>query len=209
MIDVHPPEGPTHSLKDFAIHILAVTIGILIALGLEGVRESWHEHKAVNEARESFLGELRVDQTQLDTDLATVREAHAQLDQIVSDFSRLSRTPDELAKRVDSLSPGFYFFRTTAWESSVASGVLSHMKTDELNRFVNAYLSVKNYQDISRTTVPELVGVKSYFESRHSFSVADEADGERQLRTLQSNFQTMEHLGREFSTDVNAALKAP
>jgi len=53
-MDIHPPSGPTHSLKDFATHILIVTIGILIALGLEGVREHWREQKAVSEARASF-----------------------------------------------------------------------------------------------------------------------------------------------------------
>jgi hypothetical protein len=37
-MDIHGPVGPTRSLKEFAVHIGIVTIGILIALGLEGIR---------------------------------------------------------------------------------------------------------------------------------------------------------------------------
>ena len=33
-MDIHPPEGPVHSFKDFLFHLLTVTIGILIALSL-------------------------------------------------------------------------------------------------------------------------------------------------------------------------------
>ena len=38
-MDIHAPDKPVHSLREFFIHIAIVTIGILIALGLEGVRE--------------------------------------------------------------------------------------------------------------------------------------------------------------------------
>ena len=31
-MEIHGPEGPTKSFKDFLIHIVIVTIGILIAL---------------------------------------------------------------------------------------------------------------------------------------------------------------------------------
>jgi len=39
-VDLHVPEGPIRSLKDFLLHIVIVTIGILIALGLENTREA-------------------------------------------------------------------------------------------------------------------------------------------------------------------------
>jgi hypothetical protein len=34
-MDLHPPGGPVRSVKDFFVHIGVVTLGILIALGLE------------------------------------------------------------------------------------------------------------------------------------------------------------------------------
>jgi hypothetical protein len=39
MLDVHAPHQSAHTLKDFLIHIAAITIGLLIALGLEATVE--------------------------------------------------------------------------------------------------------------------------------------------------------------------------
>lgn len=33
MRDVHPPEQGIHTLKDFSLHLLTITVGLLIALG--------------------------------------------------------------------------------------------------------------------------------------------------------------------------------
>jgi hypothetical protein len=52
-MDIHPPIGRAESLKEILTHIFIVTVGILIALSLEGVRESWREHVIANEVRES------------------------------------------------------------------------------------------------------------------------------------------------------------
>ena len=47
-----------HGIKDFLVHISIVTVGILIALGLEGLRESIHERHLVRETRENMSTEM-------------------------------------------------------------------------------------------------------------------------------------------------------
>ena len=44
MLDVHAPHQTIHTWKDFLIHIAAIAIGLLLALGLEKVAEYVHEH---------------------------------------------------------------------------------------------------------------------------------------------------------------------
>src|SRR5258708_26334812 len=44
MLDVHAPHQTVHTWKDFLVHIAAITIGLLIALGLEATVE-WVHHK--------------------------------------------------------------------------------------------------------------------------------------------------------------------
>ena len=39
MLDVHPPHEKMHGFKDFLLHLFTITIGLLIALGLEGYAE--------------------------------------------------------------------------------------------------------------------------------------------------------------------------
>ncbi|MES2392287.1 MAG: hypothetical protein V4555_11645 [Acidobacteriota bacterium] len=44
MLDVHPPHSPTHTWKDFFIHIATICVGLLIAIGLEQTVEAIHHH---------------------------------------------------------------------------------------------------------------------------------------------------------------------
>src|SRR5271167_4822087 len=58
VIDVHPPHEPIHGWRDFLLHILTITIGLLIALSLEGLLE-WHHHRhLVHEAEASLHREI-------------------------------------------------------------------------------------------------------------------------------------------------------
>ena len=78
-MEIHGPEGPTNSFKDFLIHIVIVTIGILIALGLEGIRETIYVHRVVRDARENFHVELVGNRRNLDRELKNDSEMLAQL----------------------------------------------------------------------------------------------------------------------------------
>lgn len=53
-MEVHPPHSPIHSVKEFMVHLLAITIGLLIALGLEASVEWLHHRSLVREARENM-----------------------------------------------------------------------------------------------------------------------------------------------------------
>lgn len=65
-MEIHAPEGPVTSLKEFLVHIGIVTIGILIALSLEGLLE-WHHHRElVEEARANIASEIRDNRKDLD-----------------------------------------------------------------------------------------------------------------------------------------------
>ncbi len=204
-MEIHPPDGPTHSIKDFAIHITIVTVGILIALGLEGVRETWREHAAVAEARESFHQELSLDRQRLEMEIANVRKVNRELDLILTELPVAVKAPEELTKRVMALGPSFYFFRSTAWESAVASGVLSHMNSDEVNRFADVYMSIRNYQDAQKAAIPEWIAATTYFRSHRTFNAAEEVAADERLLTLQAGMQTLAHLGAEFSADLGKA----
>lgn len=42
MLDVHPPHPAAHTWKDFLIHIATISVGLLIAIGLEQTVEFFH-----------------------------------------------------------------------------------------------------------------------------------------------------------------------
>jgi hypothetical protein len=69
MLDVHPPHEKMHGFKDFLLHLFTITVGLLIALALEGCAERWHHRELRREADENLRQEIR-DNTE---EIATMR----------------------------------------------------------------------------------------------------------------------------------------
>ena len=58
-MDVHAPHHSIGGWKDFFVHLVTITVGLLIAAGIEGCVELHREHKLVREARETMREEIR------------------------------------------------------------------------------------------------------------------------------------------------------
>jgi hypothetical protein len=67
----HAPAHPVLSWKDALLHLGIVTIGILIALGLESVVEWRHHISLASEARANIVSEIRDNRRELDDVLKT------------------------------------------------------------------------------------------------------------------------------------------
>jgi hypothetical protein len=70
MLDVHSPHAPTHTWRDFFIHIATITIGLLIAVALEQTVEAIHHHHQREFLEEQMLreaeGNLKVVKPQIE-----------------------------------------------------------------------------------------------------------------------------------------------
>jgi hypothetical protein len=65
MLDVHVPH-PTHTWKDFFIHIATIVVGLFIAIGLEQTVEFFHHRHLAEEARSQLLAERATNQNSND-----------------------------------------------------------------------------------------------------------------------------------------------
>jgi hypothetical protein len=73
-MEIHAPEKPILTIKEAAVHLLIVTVGILIALSLEAIVEYVHHKTVVREAREIMRHEIEENRTQLDKALAYIKD---------------------------------------------------------------------------------------------------------------------------------------
>src|SRR5881275_1238824 len=80
MIEVHPPHETVHNLKQFFIHIVAITIGLLIAIGLEQMVVYFHHRHQLQEARRELAAELEDNRGVLAKNLDAARNMTADLD---------------------------------------------------------------------------------------------------------------------------------
>jgi hypothetical protein len=206
-MEIHGPEGPTNSFKDFAIHIVIVTIGILIALGLEGVRETIYEHRTVRDARENFQAEFHANRSNLDKELINDKKTLAQLDQIVTDLPKLRLNPTEFAQRVADLGPSGYFFASSRWESALSTGAVGHMSVDEVNRYAEVNFMVHTYTSLENQASTDWEHLEAFF-SAHQNPTPEELDsGAEKLFIYRHDVRSLNQAGEEFSSSLNNALE--
>jgi hypothetical protein len=206
-MEIHGPEGPTNSFKDFAIHIVIVTIGILIALGLEGIREAIYVHGVVRDARENFHVELVANRRNLDRELKNDSETLAKLDQIIADLPKLRKDPAELRVRVAKVYPSGYFFSSSRWESALSTGALGHMTVDEVNRYAEVNFLVHAYTNLESQANSDWQQLEAFFSAHENPSLQETNTGVEKLYLYRSDTRSLKQVAEEFSNSLNQALE--
>ena len=136
-MDVEGPDSPIRSIRDFAVHIATVTIGILIALGLEAVVQTHRDHELVEHTRADFRAEFTNNRAAVLTDLKRTVAVKAELEGLIAyGQARISGKDAALPALQDGR--GFSFVNTTAWETAVATQALIHMPFAEAGRIAAA-----------------------------------------------------------------------
>ena len=96
-MDVHPPEAPIRSVLDFGLHILTVTIGILIALGLDALVTEYREMELANHARADFRDEIGRNRDKLVADQKSLAEVQGQIEGLIAyEQAKLADKPANL-----------------------------------------------------------------------------------------------------------------
>jgi hypothetical protein len=136
-VEVHPPHGSIRSVKDFMLHLLAITIGLLIALGLEASVEWMHHRHLVREARENIAQEVRDNQQSLAKEMSALPNEKMQLEallRVVSDRQngRATRPSENLVWNVTRLSD-------SSWNTAFSTGAVAHMNYEEVRRYSQLY----------------------------------------------------------------------
>ena len=82
MLDVHPPHAPTHTWKDFFIHIATITVGLVIAICLEQSVEAIHHLHQRHQLEEKLHNELRENLMVDEMDFQTFEGIRAYLNEL-------------------------------------------------------------------------------------------------------------------------------
>jgi hypothetical protein len=135
MLDVHPPHAPTHTWRDFFIHIATIVVGLLIAVGLEQSVEALHHHHQAEHLR----NELHAESEQI---LSDSRRTDASMVYRIQCFNTRIRQVQAVVFRGRPLEPESaneppYFASPDIpiWRSARSSGVTSLLTEGEVNAF--------------------------------------------------------------------------
>jgi hypothetical protein len=142
MLDVHAPHESVRTWKDFFIHIAAIAVGLLIALGLEQTVEYFHHRHQVSEIREALRVEREQNHLRLADQLTEfrVRVPVIQTNLAVFHYLRLhpGTAEKELPGKVSWHNAGSPFI-DYVWQTAQQTGVAAFMAQGEVRRNSELY----------------------------------------------------------------------
>jgi hypothetical protein len=136
-VDIHPPHA-IHSWKDFGIQLVTITAGVLIALSLEGVRESIRDRALVREARENIHREISDNKRELDGELQAMPDRTKKIDTALRFANELLKTRHTEIHQVE-LGLSFPELSTASWQTAERTGALAHMDYAEVQKYAALY----------------------------------------------------------------------
>ncbi|GGH00605.1 hypothetical protein [Silvibacterium dinghuense] len=146
MLDVHPPHEPVLNWRDFLIHLFTITIGLLIAVGIEGCVE-WREHRHLaNEAAASMTDEIRSNAKDLQGVSSDIHKQQATLKEDVAMLKQVLQT-GKLPHGTLSVHFSITDFDEVSWKTAQSTGALAFMPYSQAQEFSNIY----NTQEELRT----------------------------------------------------------
>jgi hypothetical protein len=149
-MDVHAPHEPIHSARDFFLHLFTITIGLLIALSLEGLVEYAHHRHLVHEARENIRRELQLNHEAAQTDLADMpKRINNQKSNIVSIHGLMTDGAHFHGSVFNTWD--FNSLNDSAWRTARETGALGYMPYDEVQRYADLYMLEGLVNDASIT----------------------------------------------------------
>ncbi len=209
MLDVHAPEHSIHGVRDFFLHLFTITIGLLIALGLEAAVEWRHHVHLRNEADANIVAELRDNQHDLQDVLTAIPKEQKSL---MGALGFLQAHAQGKPYDISSINLGMSIFssRDASWQTATTTGAIAYMEYAHVKRYSEAYTLQGQFATLQQRTLDSYLQLQSYIvggidPAKISMSNADKARADVQ-QTL-ARLVAMREIGEALAKTYEGALK--
>ena len=188
MIDVHPPHESVHSWKDFLIHMSAICLGLLIAIGLEQSVEYLHHRHQVNETRQALDEEkqenIRIFHENVEKHIMAMAFLHNNL-RIIQYLHDHPGTPQDklpgiLYWPIFSLRP-----QETAWTTAEHTDVLTLMPRKEVGDDSAVYSNLDYAWQTYQPVIDALAQCTTYFSRTSDITQLSPAEISAEMANLE------------------------
>jgi hypothetical protein len=200
-MDLHPPGGPVRSLKDFLVHLGIVTLGILIALGLEQLVEAHHRSKIAAEAVAGFHREIGENEQQVEATLAEVPQLQAKIKEAIDLLSSGADSPIKY--------PGISLniVSTASWDTAIATQALNELPYQAVSRYAGAYGTLRLFSDEEQAGLSTWQNLHRFGTDPKALSKEQRAALIEELRRYDSVLIVIEFAGKGALKSCDDALK--
>ena len=157
MLDVHAPHESVHGWRDFLLHLATITIGLLIALGLEGCVEWQHHRHLVHEAEQSLHAEIQSNAnnlasvaTDIHTQQASLKHDIEVLDFAIANHKYPERSSMTIAYRIST-------FDNVSWSTAQSTGALAFMDYATAQEYSGIYQTQNLFDTLGAQTARDAI----------------------------------------------------
>lgn len=208
-MEIHSPHG-VHSVRDFLMELLTITVGILIALSLENLVE-WHHHRELaHEAEQNLNSELRYNREELDKGMQAISADEAKLQEAVDMVHKLQQ---DRTIPVNNFTVNWTLeeLHATSWNTANSTGALAYMGYANVARYSKVYDLQQEFLSVQHRMMDALMGVYGLAtllqKGPKKMSATELEQAERTLGIALANANAVENIGealkREYANIVD------
>ena len=199
-MDVHAPHEPIHTWRDFLLHLATITIGLLIALGLEGLVEAAHHRHLLHQAETNLRAEMSAnrqtlagDEKQLD---GTEQEIESDLRLLIA-VKTHQPTSGQLAENWEWNS-----MDSAAWDTARDTGAVSLMPYEHAQTYSSIYGQQGAVNDQARNYILAIYKITEPLKSGRKLTDLQPAEIDTMIANSQQALVELDHL-RDLSRSLD------
>lgn len=191
MIEVHPPEKRIHSVAEFFLHLFTITIGLLIALGLENVAGAAHHRHQREQAEATIRQEMHENRENVARAGEAIKTELGNMVAMLGYLEARSKGQDASAAGI-SLGFSMIHLQNAAWRTAGATGVVQYMHYDDAEKFAEAYDTQEVFNGLQSQTLENYLKLNSYVAANKDPKNLTQGEIESAMSDVRN---TMAHLG--------------
>ena len=197
-MEIHPPRH-VNSLKDFFKELLTITVGILIALSLEGILEWKHHRELVREARTNILSEMRDNRRELAKEEQELARMQQEAQHLVAAIHRLEgnrKSPPEQIQLTWSLAE----LHSTSWDAATRAGAIAYMPYSEVQRYTVVYDLQRSFTELEQRAFGNALDVEGLAtltqRKQETLSAVELSDAEHRIGAALASINSMQSIAQ-------------
>ena len=213
MLDVHPPHTKIGNASEFFLHLFTITIGLLIAVGIEAAVERHQHHELASEARQTMTAEIRKNAASMTGALADIGREQQKLEQNLAALRKVRLNPDDPSAGNLNLDISYNTtgLEDTGWRTAQATGALAFMPYVDAEKYSSIYDAAESFvkeEDQLSEDEAHLLGAVEKVHVGEGKSTKDAADAiAEQFGIWQGHLLTLKIADAVLQEEQNAFLE--
>jgi hypothetical protein len=141
MLDVHLPHKTIDGVGEFLLHLFTITVGLLIAVGIEAAVERHQRRELAAEARDTMTAEIRKNSSNVADALKEIDEEQQTLKVNLAEVRKVQLDPKSSSSENANIDLSFHTtsLEDTGWRTAQATGALAFMPYAESEKYTSIY----------------------------------------------------------------------